>query len=169
MKKIAIFGNTGAGKSTLSRYLAQRTGLPLITLDMIEFRPGGEPVSKEEYLSVHAEVLEQSEWIIDGFGDVASAWQRFEAADTLVYLDLPLPVHAWWVTKRFFKGLLRNPEGWPEGSPLWKSTLRSYRTIWLCHKKLTPRYRSVVDECQSKKTVFHLRSPKEIRRFMKLF
>ncbi|MDJ0640028.1 MAG: hypothetical protein QNJ20_14440 [Paracoccaceae bacterium] len=168
MKRVAIFGNTGAGKSTLSRYLAQRTGLSLVTLDLIEYRPGGAPVPHEEYLRAHAEVLDQDAWIIDGFGSVPSARQRFDAADTLVYLDLPLSVHAWWVTKRFFKGLFRNPEGWPEGSPMWKSTLRSYRTIWLCHKKLTPRYRRMVDEYQNQKTVFHLRSRKEISRFMKL-
>ncbi|NOD95235.1 adenylate kinase [Ruegeria sp. HKCCD4884] len=168
MQKVAIFGNTGAGKSTLSRYLAQKTGLPLVTLDLIEYSPGGAPVPHEEYLSAHAGVLEQDTWIIDGFGSVPSAWQRFEAADTLVYLDLPLAVHAWWVTKRFFKGLLRTPEGWPEGSPMWKSTVRSYRTIWLCHQKLTPRYRKAVDEYKTKKTVFHLRSPGDIRRFMEL-
>ena len=168
MKKVAIFGNTGAGKSTLSRHLAEKTGLPLVTLDLIEYRPGGEPVPHEEFLKAHADVLEQDAWIIDGFGSVPSAWQRFDAADTLVYLDLPLSVHAWWVTKRLFKGLFRNPEGWPEGSPMWKSTIRSYRTIWLCHKKLTPRYRRLVEENRDRKTVFHLRSAREIKRFVEL-
>ena len=166
MKKVAVFGNTGAGKSTLSRNLAQKTGLPLVTLDMIEYRPGGEPVPHEEYLRAHADIIVQDAWVIDGFGCVPSAWQRFKTADTLVYLDLPLYVHAWWVTKRFFKGLFKNPEGWPEGSPLWKSTMKSYRNMWLCHQKLTPRYRKMVDEYQDSKTVFHLRSPQEIRRFL---
>ena len=166
MKKVAVFGNTGAGKSTLSRILAERTGLPLVALDMIEYRPGGEPVPREEYLRAHAEILEQDAWVIDGFGCVPSAWKRFEAADTLVHIDLPLYVHAWWVTKRFFKGLFKTPEGWPEGSPMWRSTMRSYRTIWLCHQKLTPRYRKMVDDYQDSKTVFHLRSPQEIRRFV---
>ena len=31
--------------------------------------------------------------IIDGYGDAATAWERFGRADTLVYVDLPLPVH----------------------------------------------------------------------------
>jgi hypothetical protein len=34
--------------------------------------------------------LDQDEWIIDGFGGVAPAWERFAKADTLVYIDLPL-------------------------------------------------------------------------------
>ena len=62
-------------------------------------------------------------WIIDGFGCRKSAWERFAAADTLVYIDLPLVTHAWWVTKRLFRGLWVTPEGWPEGSRILRSTL----------------------------------------------
>jgi hypothetical protein len=65
------------------------------------------------------------------------------AADTLVYVDLPLVTHYWWVTKRLVKGLWEDPEGWPENSPLWSSTLAGYRVIPLCHRELTPRYRQL--------------------------
>ena len=40
MRKVAVFGNAGAGKSTLARRLAEITGLPLYPIDMIQF-PGG--------------------------------------------------------------------------------------------------------------------------------
>ncbi len=39
MKKVAVFGNAG-GTSTLSRRLAEITGLPLYVLDIIQFRCG---------------------------------------------------------------------------------------------------------------------------------
>jgi hypothetical protein len=32
-------------------------------------------------------------------------------ADTLVYVDLPLVTHHWFVTKRLINGLFANPEG----------------------------------------------------------
>ena len=35
MKKVAVFGNTGGGKSTLSKRLSEITGLPLYALDKI--------------------------------------------------------------------------------------------------------------------------------------
>ena len=38
MKRVAVFGNAGGGKSTLARRLAE---LPLYPLDLIQFRPGG--------------------------------------------------------------------------------------------------------------------------------
>ena len=111
MKRIAVFGNAGGGKSTLARRLAEITRLPLYPLDMIQFKPGGGAVPHEEYLKTHADLLRRDEWIIDGFGCKASAWERLAAADTLVYVDLPLATHHWWVTKRFVQGLYRNPEG----------------------------------------------------------
>lgn len=166
MKRVAVFGNTGAGKSTLARRLAERTGLPLHPLDLVQFRPGGDPVPHEEYLEAHTEILKRDEWIIDGFGDLKSAWERFAAADTLIHIDLPVATHYWWVTKRFLKAAFVAPEGWPENSPLWASTLNSYRVVRRCHRHLTPKYRQLLIDEAGKKAVHHLRSPAEIRAFL---
>jgi adenylate kinase family enzyme len=166
MRKVAVFGNAGGGKSTLARRLAELTGLPLYTIDKIQWRAGGDEVPHAEYLKIHADLLNQDQWIIDGFGNVASAWQRFSAADTLVYIDLPLLTHCRWVTKRFVEGLFRNPDGWPENSPIWSSTLSSYRVLWPCHRRLTPRYRQLVAEASSSKRVHHLKSPVEMKAFL---
>jgi adenylate kinase family enzyme len=117
-----VFGNAGGGKSTLARKLAELTSLPHYPLDMIQYRAGGGKVPHDEYLRAHAELLGRDAWIIDGYGCRASAWERFAAADTLVYIDLPLFTHLLWVTKRFFEGVLKTPEGWPKGSPIVSST-----------------------------------------------
>ena len=111
--------------------------------------------------------LRRDGWIIDGFGGAAVAWERFAAADTLIYVDLPLLTHYIWVTKRLIKGLFANPKGWPEDSPLWSSTLNSYRVIPLCHRDLTPKYRALVVEAAASKRVHHLRSSAQIRSFLK--
>ncbi len=162
MKKVAVFGNTGGGKSTLARRLAELTGLPLYPLDLIQYKPGGGEVPREEYLRAHAELLNKDAWIIDGFGDAASAWQRFAAADTLIYIDLPLLTHYWWVTKRLLKAPFARAEGWPENSPMWESTINSYKVVWRCHRRLTPRYRQVVADVATAKRVHHIKSPAEI-------
>jgi adenylate kinase family enzyme len=166
MKRVAVFGNAGGGKSTLARRLAELTRLPLYPIDMIQFKAGGDAVSHDEYLKVHADLLRSEEWIIDGFGCVSSAWERFSAADTLIYVDLPLVTHYRLVTKRFIKGLFANPEGWPDNSPLWSSTMSSYRVLPLCHRHLTPRYRQLVADATALKRVHHLRSPAQIRSFL---
>jgi adenylate kinase family enzyme len=118
MKRVAVFGNAGGGKSTLAKRLAELTRLPLYPIDMMQFRSGGDAVPHDEYLKVHPELLRREAWIIDGFGCVSSAWERFSAADTLIYVDLPLLTHYRWVTKRFIKGLFVGPAGWPDNSPI---------------------------------------------------
>ncbi|MEM9817201.1 MAG: adenylate kinase, partial [Cyanobacteria bacterium P01_D01_bin.6] len=67
--------------------------------------------------------------------------------------------------KRFLQGGWVPPAGWPERSPLLKGTLNSYTTVWLCHIKLTPKYRDYVAKAQLKKPVYHLRSRQEIAQF----
>jgi adenylate kinase family enzyme len=166
MKRVAVFGNAGGGKSTVARSLAEITGLPLYVIDLMQFREGGAKVPQQDFLQAHADVLRMDEWIIDGFGSAALAWERFALADTLVYLDLPLALHYARVTKRLIKGIFADPKGWPKGSPIWTSTLSSYRVIPLCHRHLTPKYRLLVAEVAASKRVHHLASASQIRSFL---
>jgi adenylate kinase family enzyme len=165
MKRVAVFGNAGGGKSTLARKLAEITGLPLHIIDYMQFRQGGDPVPQQEFLAAHAKLINENEWIIDGYGSTALAWERFEKADTLVHVDLPVTTHYWWVTKRFLGGLFQEPRGWPKGSPLWSSTLQSYRVIGQCNRFLTPKYRAYIADVAGRKRVHHLRSARETGAF----
>ncbi len=166
MKRAAVFGNAGGGKSTFARQLAEITRLPLYVLDKLQFREGGAAVPHDEYLELHRDLLARETWIIDGYGDDTTIWERLGAADTLIHIDLTLPVHYWRVTKRLIKGLFADPEGWPKDSPLWSSTMSSYKTIPLCHRYVTPRYRRLVTEMAASKRVAHLRSPREMAAFL---
>ena len=166
MKRVAVFGNAGGGKSALARQLAEITRLPLHIVDMLQFKQGGAPVPHNDYVESHRELLGQDAWIIDGYGDTITAWERFDRADTLVYVDLPLPLHYWRVTKRLIKGPFADPEGWPKGSPLWSSTMSSYKVIPRCHRYVTPRYRQLITEMALSKRVAHLMSPREMAAFL---
>jgi len=35
MHRVAVFGNAGGGKSTLSKRLAEMTGLPMVALELL--------------------------------------------------------------------------------------------------------------------------------------
>jgi len=166
VRKVAVFGNAGGGKSTLARRLAELTRIPLYVVDMMQFRTGGAAVPQDEFLRAHAELLQRDAWIIDGYGSVKLVWERFAVADTLVYVDLPFFVHFLWITKRLLKGFFVAPPGWPKGSPVISSTLSSYRVLWSCHRHLTPKYRALVSEVKSSKRVHHLRSVGEISAFL---
>lgn len=166
MKKVAVFGNAGGGKSTLSKRLSEITGLPLYILDKIKHQAGGAEIPYEDYKCTHQKILLTDRWIIDGFGCMETLWLRLDQADTLIFVDLPLSVHFWWVTKRLATGRFKPPDGWPEKSPILKSSLNSYRVLWLCHKYLTPKYREYIQQAQSTKSIYHLRSAQQISQFL---
>ena len=166
MQKVAVFGNAGGGKSTLSRKLSEITDLPLYVLDKLQYRSGGVKVPEDEYKQAHGELIGSNQWVIDGFGSLDTVWQRLDQADSLVYVDLPIYRHFWWVTKRMVKGLFVPPEGWPEGSPILKSSLTSYQALWLCHKYLTPKYRNYVEQAQGTKRVYHLKTVAQTSQFL---
>jgi adenylate kinase family enzyme len=167
LKKVAIFGNAGAGKSILALKLHQQTGLPLYHIDQMQYLEGGTPVAHEEYLKVHSALIDEEEWIIDGFGCVHSAWARFDQADTLIFLDPPMWRLVLWISKRFLMGLFKTPAGWPNQSPLIKSTLNSFKVVRLCHLKLTPKYREYVKKMKHIKQVHHFISRKDMKVFLK--
>lgn len=64
MKKVAVFGNAGGGKSTLSKRLSDLTGLPLYILDKLQYQAGGAVVPHENFKRIHQEILETDQWSI---------------------------------------------------------------------------------------------------------
>jgi hypothetical protein len=49
---------------------------------------------------------------------------------------------------------------------MWRSTMDSYKVIWLCHRRLTPRYRQLVADAAALKRVHHVKSPAEMTAFL---
>ena len=91
MKKIIVIGCPGSGKSTVSRALHNKTGIPLYHLDMMYWNADKTTVDKNVFLERLFAVLEKDEWIIDGnYGSTMEL--RMAACDTVVFLDYPLDV-----------------------------------------------------------------------------
>ena len=119
MKKVAIFGKPGNGKSTLAKKLSLSTGINLYAVDAILYKANGEEIELESYLEAHDSILDTNEWIIEGFApfkSLESFYKRLEKADTLIYIDLPYPITYWLVAKRLLTGMFVKPEGWPDRS-----------------------------------------------------
>ena len=72
MKKVAVFGKPGSGKSTISKALALATGIELHQLDSIVYKANGEFVEREVFELAHESILKSESWIIDGFGPLGS-------------------------------------------------------------------------------------------------
>ncbi|MFC3146277.1 isopentenyl transferase family protein [Piscinibacterium candidicorallinum] len=161
--KIAVFGPPGGGKSTLSAALAQATGAPLVALDLVQYLPGGGQLSNEAFHARHAEIISQPAWVIDGVGTAQTFPELLRAADVLVYVQRPMLLHYWWVTKRLIKSPFAKPLGWPERSPILRGTLTSYRYLRLSERFWTPAFKGRLRAWQAsgEKRVFFIRSQRD--------
>lgn len=102
MKRILILGPGGAGKSTLSKKLAEKLGLPLIHLDQHHWQPDWVPMEAERWAEVIAELTERDKWVMDG--NYASALdRRLEAADLAIFLDVSRWKSLWGAFTRVLK------------------------------------------------------------------
>ena len=86
MERIMIIGCGGAGKSTLARKLGEKTGLPVVHLDKLFWKPGWESLSRDEFDVLHRRELAKERWIIDGNFD-RTIPERLARCDTVIYLD----------------------------------------------------------------------------------
>lgn len=166
MKKIAVFGKPGSGKSTLSKKLAAATGIELHQLDSILYNKNGEQLDSQTYDRLHENILCCDSWIIDGFDKMGAFNQRIDAADTLIYIDLPYITSYWLVTKRLLKGLFIKPDGWPDGSSVLKGSLQSYKVLKHCPKFWNDNLLQKLNKISANKSLYVIRSIAELNRFI---
>ncbi|HUY44576.1 MAG TPA: hypothetical protein VMV92_02445 [Streptosporangiaceae bacterium] len=127
MRKIAVFGLPGTGKTTLALRLAGLLGVPCHDLDRILFTSDGRPLPLEEFRARTAALTETGGWVIDGnYSKLADVtWHR---ADAVIWLDYPLPLIVSRVTRRNLRRLTgREPA--PHGAVGWKRAFFSKKSV----------------------------------------
>ena len=128
MQRIAIIGNAGGGKSTLARRLSVNLGIPWHPVDRWQWLPGWEPAAPHAFDEAHEQALAEPRWIIDGWGPPAALERRLRAADTIIWVDLPLRVHLRRAARRQVGSLLGRDDA-PPGCSRWRVTGRMFRLI----------------------------------------
>ena len=111
MKKAIVIGCSGAGKSTFSRMLRDKTGLPLYYLDMIWHKLDRTTVPNEEFDEKLNEILKRDEWILDGNYN-RTLEMRLKECDTVFLFDFPTEKCLEGVRKRI--GTVREDMPWVE-------------------------------------------------------
>ena len=111
MKKVIVIGCPGSGKSTVSRALHNKTGIPLYHLDMMYWNADRTTVENSVFLERLSAVLEKDEWIIDG--NYSSTMElRMVACDTVIFLDYPFEICLDGIKER--RGKSRSDMPWIE-------------------------------------------------------
>lgn len=87
MKKIAIIGSGGSGKSTFSTRLGKELNLPVHHLDKYYWKPGWSKTPNDQWEKLLIDLCEGERWIIDG-NYQSTLDIRLEACDTVIFLDV---------------------------------------------------------------------------------
>jgi adenylate kinase family enzyme len=163
MRRVAIIGNAG-GDPLRERRLAADLGVPYHGVDMIQWLPGWH--FNEDFDAHHDAWLKEPGWVIDGIGPWAAVERRFDYADTVLWIDLPLATHLWWATKRIAKDLVGGQADLPPGCSLIRAILPFYRMIFDIHRNHREAMALMVERARDQgKAVHVLRTTDQIARF----
>ena len=170
-RRIAVYGQSGSGKSTVARQIGHALSLPVIELDALFHRPDWQPTPDDEFRAKVSLALKASAdgWVCDGnYSRVRDI--VLPRADTVVWLRLPFPVVYWRLLKRT---LIR---GWKR-EELWGTNYESLRLALLSKDSMLlwgitnwrPHVRKVRDALETvphDATVIELRSRGAVEHFI---
>jgi adenylate kinase family enzyme len=135
MKRIAVTGPAGAGKSRLARELGDALGIRVLHLDTLFWKPGWIPTPRNEFEAMQRRELAADSWIVDAqFDGMLPDW--IYAADTVVFVDTSLLRSLWRVSKRRLNR--QASVGTPAGKPgaLHRSLLKVARNEWQYRRRV---------------------------------
>ncbi len=143
MKKVLIIGSNGAGKSTFSYALAEKTGLPLIHLDQIYWHGNWQVTPYDEFLSTVNNEIQKEEWIIEG-NNIRSFDQRLPYADTVFWFEFPPIVCIFNILKREWKYRNKARPDMPEGC-ISRVDFKFLKYAWSFNKKNRQRITEMLE------------------------
>ncbi len=170
MRRVAVVGVTGSGKTTLAAALAQRLGVPHIELDALAWGPNWTPEPREVVRARTAEAMAGEGWVADGnysfLRDIV--WPR---ADAVVWLDYPLLFTLGRLARRSVRRIARREVLWHGNTESWRAQFLSRDSLFVwalkSFPKLRKRYAGVGEQPEFRHlSVVRLRTPGEAEQWL---
>ena len=170
MRRVSVVGGSCTGKTTTSRELARRLGVPHIELDALHHDPGWEEASADVLQArVDAAFAAAPDgWVVDGNYQGKLGTFVVDHADTIVFLDLPYRVALRRVLWRTASRIVSREELWNGNRETVRNALSRDSIIWWVithHHTYRKRWPSRVASL-GHLDVVRLRSPRGVRAWL---
>jgi adenylate kinase family enzyme len=168
-RRITVIGTTGSGKTVFAQRLARQLDIPHIELDAIHWGPDWTPVPLHEFRERTAQLLSGQAWATDGnYSKVRDiVWHR---ADTVVWLDYPLPLILWRLVRRTLRRSLTGEVLWRGNQEHLSKALFSRDSIILwalrTYRRRKREFPALFRQPEyAHLRVVHIRSPGQLRQW----
>jgi adenylate kinase family enzyme len=169
-QRIVVVGVTSSGKTTLAGQLAQLCALPHVELDALHWEPNWMPAPPDAFRQRVTQALSGDAWVVDGnYSQVRDlVWPR---ADTIIWLDYPLPLILWRLLRRTIWRITRRPELWNDNRETWRGTFFSRDSLFFwalkTHKRWHTEYPALFARPEyAHLAIAHFRSPRAARQWL---
>ena len=164
MKRILIIGSSGAGKSTFSRRLGEKTGIEIIHLDKIYWKPNWTAPSNEEWKATIEKAMRGEAWIMDGnYSNTLDL--RIPVCDTVIFLEMPRALCVFRVLKRVASTYRKTRLDMAEGC-IEQFDWEFLKWIWDFENRSKPKIEKLLEQFKNEKTIIRLRSKREVEKFL---
>jgi adenylate kinase family enzyme len=161
IRKVAIVGNSGAGKTVLANWLGTLLEIPVIHLDALRYDVSWNLVPEAVFADQQRTAVTADTWIIDG-NSLATLPIRVAAADTVIMVDPPPWVCLWGILQRRWRYCGgQHPDGVFD-----RVTIDSLRYTASFRRSHGPRTLACIAEHAPHATVVHLTSRRQVDRFV---
>lgn len=164
MKKILVIGSSGAGKTTFSRNLSKLTGIEIIHLDKLHWKPNWTEPSKDDWKATLEKAMRGEAWIMDG-NYSGTLDIRLPVCDTVIFLDMPPAVCVYRVLKRVASFYGKTRPDMAENC-VEKFDWEFLKWIWDFENRSKPKMEKLLEQFKDEKTIVHLRSKREVEDFL---
>ncbi|MDJ0823244.1 MAG: AAA family ATPase [Paracoccaceae bacterium] len=164
MRRVMILGQPGSGKSTLAREMGRRTGLPVVHVDHLHWKPGWVERDRDEKIALALAEQAKPEWIFEGSLSVTYE-DRFARADTIIFLDMPLPLRLRRVVWRTLRHYGRTRPDMQENCPE-RFSGEFYKWIWDTRQTGKRKPMRLIAAAGPDKDAHHLTSPAQVRQYL---
>jgi adenylate kinase family enzyme len=139
MERILVMGSSGSGKSTFAQRLSAMTGIPMVSLDALFWKPGWVPSEAAEFETRVTEAARLPRWIMDGNYTSSGAGDlRRSLADAIIWFDLPRRTCMTGILTRIATSYGRVRPEMAAGCPE-KIDLEFFRYVWTYRRQQRPK------------------------------